>query len=457
MSGSGQNGDDKGKVPKSIEDLLAKFNISSEVKNLSRKEMEDYKFWKTQPVPSLDQKIDKEGPIDKPKKPEDISEEPLPLLKDFEWSTLDLSNPEELDELYQLLYDNYAEDEDATFRFKYSHEFFKWALMAPGWRKEWHVGVRVSSNKKLVGFISGTPVTLGLNHSHTTMKSVEINFLCVHKKLRTKRLAPVLIKEVTRRVNRHDVWQALYTVGQVLPSPISTCRYTHCPLNWSKLYDVGFSHLPPNKTKASMESYYAIPNEITIDGLRLMNKNDVDQVFDLLIKFQERFDLVQVFSKAELAHWLLGGLDDSSKSNVIKTFVVQNKDGKITDFFSYYLLPFTVLNHPVHKELSIAYLFYYASDTIIENPSQLEPYKERLEDLIHNALITAKDLKVDVFNCLTSQDNAYFIKKCKFGSGDGFLNFYLFNYKTWNIHGGIDHNTKEVTENDPSGIGVVLL
>ena len=30
---------------------------------------------------------------------------------------------------------------------------------------------------------------------------VEINFLCVHKKLRSKRLAPVLIREITRRVN----------------------------------------------------------------------------------------------------------------------------------------------------------------------------------------------------------------------------------------------------------------
>ena len=34
----------------------------------------------------------------------------------------------------------------------------------------------------------------------------EINFLCVHKTLRAKRLAPVLIKEVTRRVNRCNMW-----------------------------------------------------------------------------------------------------------------------------------------------------------------------------------------------------------------------------------------------------------
>lgn len=53
---------------------------------------------------------------------------------------------------------------------------------------------------------------------------VEINFLCVHKKLRSKRLTPVLIKEVTRRVNRENIFQAVYTAGVLLPKPISNCR-----------------------------------------------------------------------------------------------------------------------------------------------------------------------------------------------------------------------------------------
>ena len=54
---------------------------------------------------------------------------------------------------------------------------------------------------------------------------VEINFLCVHKKLRSKRVAPVLIKEITRRVNREGIFQAVYTAGVLLPKPISVCRY----------------------------------------------------------------------------------------------------------------------------------------------------------------------------------------------------------------------------------------
>ena len=54
---------------------------------------------------------------------------------------------------------------------------------------------------------------------------VEINFLCVHKKLRLKRMAPVLIKEITRRVNLEGIFQAVYTAGVVLPGIVAKCRY----------------------------------------------------------------------------------------------------------------------------------------------------------------------------------------------------------------------------------------
>ena len=53
---------------------------------------------------------------------------------------------------------------------------------------------------------------------------VEINFLCVHKKLRLKRMAPVLIKEITRRVNLQGIFQAVYTAGVVLPGVVAKCR-----------------------------------------------------------------------------------------------------------------------------------------------------------------------------------------------------------------------------------------
>ncbi|KAK7681118.1 hypothetical protein QCA50_015733 [Cerrena zonata] len=231
--------------------------MGEQLNDSQKKQMKDYKFWSTQPVPRLNEEIDSEGPIEV-KKPQDVPDDPLPLLKDFEWSTVDVEDSNQLEEVYNLLYENYVEDQDATFRFKYSHEFFKWALKPPGWRKDWHVGVRV----------------------------------------------------------------------------------------------------------------------------------------------------------------------------------------KETD-------------NPSYNELGIAYLFYYASESAFGD--DVEGYKSRLNSLINDALITSKQYNVDVFNALTSQDNPYFIKSSKFGSGDGLLNYYLFNYKTWPINGGIDSQTKEVIDDKSSGLGVVLL
>ena len=64
---------------------------------------------------------------------------------------------------------------------------------------------------------------------------------------REKRLALVLIKEVTRRVNLTDTRQAVYTAGVVLPRPVSRCTYYHRPINVKKLIEVKFSHLPQSR------------------------------------------------------------------------------------------------------------------------------------------------------------------------------------------------------------------
>lgn len=134
------------------------------------------------------------------------------------------------------------EDDDNMFRFDYSIEFLQWALTPPGFHKEWLFGVRGGKKNRLFGFISGIPVDCVARGNK--MQMAEINFLCVHKSLRTKRLATVLIKEVTRRVNLHDIWQAIYTAGILIPLPIAKTTYWHRSLNPKKLVEVGFSSLP---------------------------------------------------------------------------------------------------------------------------------------------------------------------------------------------------------------------
>ncbi|XP_078185645.1 glycylpeptide N-tetradecanoyltransferase 2 isoform X5 [Callithrix jacchus] len=260
-------------------------------RNIEEAAKHRYQFWDTQPVPKLDEVITSHGAIEPDK--DNVRQEPYSLPQGFMWDTLDLSNAEVLKELYTLLNENYVEDDDNMFRFDYSPEFLLWALRPPGWLLQWHCGVRVSSNKKLVGFISAIPANIRIYDS--VKKMVEINFLCVHKKLRSKRVAPVLIREITRRVNLEGIFQAVYTAGVVLPKPVATCRYWHRSLNPRKLVEVKFSHLSRNMTLQRTMKLYRLPD---------------------------------------------------------------SPSGKLTDFLSFYTLPSTVMHHPAHKSLKAAYSFY---------------------------------------------------------------------------------------------------
>jgi glycylpeptide N-tetradecanoyltransferase len=68
------------------------------------------------------------------------------------------------------------------FRFDYSIPFLQWALTPPGFLKDWHVGVRNTKTRALMGCITAIPVHVRVYDQVTPM--AEINFLCVHKKLR---------------------------------------------------------------------------------------------------------------------------------------------------------------------------------------------------------------------------------------------------------------------------------
>lgn len=258
----------------------------------------------------------------------------------------------------------------------------------PGWKSDWHVGVRASQSRKLVAFISGIPVPLRVRKN--VLQCSEINFLCIHKKLRSKRLAPVLIKEITRRCYVLGIFQAIYTVGVILPKPVASCRYYHRSLNWEKLYEVGFSPLPTGSTKARQISKYKLPSTTSTHGLRPMQNKDLDGALDLLSRYLERADVAQKFTKEELDHWLLQK-DRPSSDQVVWSYVVEDPTThKITDLFSFYCLESTAIGNHKYSTIKAAYLYYYATETAFGEDQSV--FKARLNTLIKDGLIIAKEV-----------------------------------------------------------------
>lgn len=78
-------------------------------------------------------------------------------------------------------------DLHGNFMIGYPVEKMRWALCPPGYDKDFFAFIRSTSNGKLMGTGVGVPKKVYINGKTITM--VEGNFLCVHKKLREKRLA----------------------------------------------------------------------------------------------------------------------------------------------------------------------------------------------------------------------------------------------------------------------------
>ncbi|PSC70746.1 Glycylpeptide N-tetradecanoyltransferase 1 [Micractinium conductrix] len=388
---------------------------------------QNYAFWGTQPVAQFGEQpasAVEDGPIDTPKTVEEVRKEPYGLPQNFEWVTCNIDNDAELKEIYELLSAHYVEDDDNMFRFAYSKEFLRWALQPPGFKAVWHCGVRVSSTGRLVAFISGIPATIRVNGN--TLSTVEINFLCVHKKLRHKRLAPVLIKEITRRVNQHDIWQAVYTAGLLLPKPVAECQYWHRSLNPKKLIGVGFSRLAPRMTMARTLKLYKLPDVPQTPGLRQMEAKDVPQVTQLLNSYLAGYSIAPHMSEEEVAHWL------AFQTDVIYSYVVEGPGGKLTDLLSFYTLPSSVIGNEQYDSLKAAYMFYTV------------PGATPLPQLMNDALTLAHSTGHDVFNALDIFENGKILKDLKFGIGDGKLRYYLFNWRV----------AQDIT---PNKVGLVML
>ncbi len=144
--------------------------------------------------------------------------------------------------------------------------------------------------------------------------------------------------------------------------------------------------------------------------------------------YLSRFAYAPELSEEEVSHTLL------PRDDVVYSYVIEaSPGGPLSDFFSFYSLPSTVIHHPTHKVLRAAYCFYYAPGSL------------GLQPLLREALTAAANAGFDVFNALDVMENtADAMRELRFGIGDGHLQFYVYN---WRLNEALQ----------PQQVGLVLL
>ena len=352
--------------------------------------MENHKFWKNESIDIL--KNSRESKYIKYYNMDETRKEPLEIPKPFEWCNIELNNKNELEELLEFITLNYFED--ASKPVEFTPEFFKWLVMTPNYLKDLIIGIKCLN--KLVACICGIPMNIAIFDKK--IKIIQINFLCINPKLRNKNFAPILIKEITRRIKFHSIWAAIYTGSLELPNCLVQCTNYIRPLNIDKLVDLQIMQKPSNSS-----IFQTIKNPLS--NIRKMEEKDCEICCEKFNIFHKKFKIGIYF---ELEYFKQHFLN-------IESYVVETNN-IITDFFSFFPLHMILNNNNKYQKINRYILYYYFN------------FETKLDVLVENALYIIKKQDGDYVTCLDQYDNNIFIDKLNFKKASTGLNFFLYNW-----------------------------
>lgn len=354
-----------------------------------------YKFWNQEPVIQLKEHVNKSSEILTDDKLEKHIKKELKLPEGFKWT-----NTFETDEVHPFLTKHYVGSKDGNVKLQYSKEFVEWLLTKT--KNNVFTGIRVSKTNKLAGFVCGKIINFQLGNKQK--ETVVINFLCVHKKLRKKRMAAVLIQKITSICVNQECYQAVYSSGTYLPTPVAELQYYHRILDYSHLVKVGFHKPDKTYSESTMKKALAItfPENKNIVPLEEKHIKDATKC---LLKYQNKFTVHPLFNEDQFKHQFLD-------NPIVHSYVVLD-EGEVVDFISYYDLD-TKIGDNVIK---VGYLYYYSSN------------KVSLYDELKEMLRVTKEKDYHLFNMLDIMENKEQEHSLLFLPGSGRLNYYLYNWK----------------------------
>ena len=168
-------------------------------------------------------------------------------------------------------------------------------------------------------------------------------------------------------------------------------------------------------TPSQFYKRHRLPDEVMTQGLRPMELDDVEAVTAALNKhLADNYVMHIKFTPEEVQHFFM------RREQVVYSWLVRDAEGTVTDFFSFYALNSSVLQHETYDKIFAAYAFY----NFCQDNDQ-----ERLRQIFKDGLILANQLEFDVFNMTEVLKNHLVKGDLLFKPGDGRLHHYLYNWR----------------------------
>ncbi len=362
-------------------------------------EVKPSKFWKHQPV-ALSGTLENLGA-------RPLRSYPLDLPPDFEWAVLDTKDPKVLDEVINFLAKHYP-------NIKYPQGLLEWYFNSDSHFKI-PLGIRVSQTRALVGFIFGRrrPVVF----DQVRMIGFEINQLCVHAKCRKKGMAPVLIKEATRRILIEDpeVQCAIYIISAKTGVPNEFCQNTiyQRPINTERLITNGYFG---DFGRESAKTQFNIPSKWKpTERFGLLTKSNKE----LLKELATLANAVPALSKTDVsAEYLMNML---SCDQILGFYLAGEKGDENSGMADAFCC--------------LAPLVYSNGTRVVE--MILYGFRESymLSKLIKFVLWHLRDKDVaDVLNCMNDASGLAEDTSLRFIRGTTTMNMYVYNFDFRRIH-----------------------
>jgi glycylpeptide N-tetradecanoyltransferase len=278
-------------------------------------------FWDSQPVSRKSILFNyKEGLIEKPKNININTN----LDKDYQWSKIT-----NITLFKKFLQKNYSKYE------LYSNDYLNWILNTPydhifklDIKNRNKLNIALLYKNRLVGTITGKPVILKIKNN--IIEGFYVDFLCIDKKHRNKKLAPKLISKIL------SIWKKYNLDAHIFKIDTKPLPFDHIGCYNYYYYDM--------KTKSNI----LLPN-VNIKELTI---KELEDAYNFFYSHINKYSLYQIMTLEEFKYNFL-------PNNFIKTYIIFNNENKINGFISVILMNY---KHPYQKNkvakcIELSYFF----------------------------------------------------------------------------------------------------
>ena len=295
-----------------------------------------------------------------------------------------------MNKIAEFLSENYVED--YKYRYNYSEDFLTWYLDEDSLTE----CIYYQDNQdELIGFICGKKINMILHGEQKIM--AEIDFLCVKKDNRNKKLCPTLINNIRQKFNNIGIHDAIFTSEHNYPNKITHCDYYIRFINIKKLYDIGYINFN-DETRFELPKLKGTKKLIKIDNIQLI------ECFDLYNKYYKHFDCYEDFNDVSF-------IKRFNNKHIHIYGLVENN--KIIDFISYYTIDINVIN--TNKISTDGYLYIYTNNS------------HNLHRMLILLLHKLKENNIDSFIALNiMENNIDIMDDLKFVNKKSNYNYYFF-------------------------------